>query len=241
MAVPPPLKVLATWIRQSTILSCRSPRHRPRRKSPAPDPLRGTASILNEGTFSYSAQDPTVAGGPTTITTGLAVQKGTLITQSPQFSYYEDMVVGFNLDMTFTVGVGEEESLPDIKINVNQTIPLVSINAQQTDSSGNFLTNPSGTPLLDGQIKLAGINALLALPSSSATKTNLNAMYNAEDAIAQSQIDQAAGADARGRGLDPGAGVSRGGTDCHRREQRRESTSSLRCGQPACCRAVDGR
>ena len=144
----------------------------------------GTASLLHDGTLSYTVEPPTTSNGPITITTGIDVQNGSVYTQSPEISAYADLVLDFSFVGNFQYEFDPVTSFHSDPINVSfdETLPLASINRQETNPDGSPMTSADGTPVFDGTVETVGYDMFKEV--KDVTKEIQEATEKGEDGVA---------------------------------------------------------
>ncbi|MCA9086804.1 MAG: hypothetical protein KDA81_22255, partial [Planctomycetaceae bacterium] len=145
----------------------------------------GSVTVDYNGSTRYR----TVANGNDyTIQTVSTLNDGHLFTESPRIGAYLDGRIDLNALIqanAYLFGVPIDLSLPHI--DVDKTIPIVSINRQEQDADGNplFIDRTDGTtrttnsngglnaPAFDGDIKLANVSPTSYLGDAAATQNGL--------------------------------------------------------------------
>lgn len=126
----------------------------------------GSVDTTFDGLFGYSIDDSKAGEGKYAISTGVQITDGSLYTVSPRAGAYVDLVLELNAAISGVACVAKCLG-GELKINVDETTELVSLNRQLTNDDGELLfIGPDGVqtttrqagnrPALNGDIGFIG-------------------------------------------------------------------------------------
>ena len=129
----------------------------------------GSVDSFFDGLFGYSIDDSAANEGKFLITTAVELTDAAVYTTSPNLGAYLDLVLELNANITGTGCFGGCFG-GDLDISFDESVPLLSINAQKTDDNDNALfldrdgretteRAQGNRPALDGEIFFVGTDS----------------------------------------------------------------------------------